>query len=205
MKTTTAAAGAGGAGPFVAVVYSASTAGEAKGRPHLRICSYREEHAKRLIKGALAVACGGDSDAVPSGFLFILRDGRVHENTQKLLKIFANDNGKMMEKSKRTLYVTTTEESERTVKERVKGIATLQTTEFVTLVTNETLDVALKDRLHCQGTNSSDSMGWFSRPAKDAVWQVAPGELSIVVVVVHKDTLGGPLLRLPPPGSNAQR
>lgn len=171
-RRTTTDVGAGGAGPFVAVVYSCSLAGEAKGRPHLRICPFREQHAARLIKGALQAGAGADVDEVPSGFLYILRDGRVHDNTPKLLKCFANEKGKAMEKQKRTIYVSTTEESERTIKSRVKGIGTLQTTEFVTLVSKDNLDVTVKDRLHCAGTNAGDTMGPFSRPDKKSVWQV---------------------------------
>ena len=154
------------------VVYSCSLSGEAKGRPHLRINPFRDQHAQRLIKGAIQAGAGGDVDEVPPGFLYICRDGRVHDNTAKMMKCFSNDKGKAMEKQKRTLYASTTEESERTVRSRVKGIGALQTTEFITLVTKDALDVPTKDRLHCAGTNAGDTMGPFTRPGKKSAWQV---------------------------------
>ena len=160
----------GGAGPFVGVHYSCGQAGEASARAHLRVPQFREAHCIRMVKGALAAA--GNPDVFPGGHIFVMTDGKAHSNVDRMQKCFQDSNSKSLPKKIKTLYVMTTEESERETKERMSGIATLPTMEITTLYTQMTISVPLKKHLHCGGSNCSDTLGPLQRPAKTYVWCV---------------------------------
>ena len=80
--------------------------------------------------------------------------------------------GTVLPKHKRQLFIVTTEESERETKEKVTGIATLNTTEFLYIVSKDVFSVPHKKRLHSQGSNATDMLGPFDRPKRSQVWQV---------------------------------
>ena len=73
---------------YVGVVYEAGKAGAATAREHLRICNFRDEHLIRTTKGSLEAA--GDADGLTSGHLYIMLDGKVHGNAEKLMKGFTD-------------------------------------------------------------------------------------------------------------------
>ena len=70
------------------------------------------------------------------------------------------------------IYAFTTEESERDTKQRLSGIATLSTVEFISLVSKETLSMPTKKRKDCTGTNANDMIGPLERPKPDELWKV---------------------------------
>ena len=98
--------------------------------------------------------------------------------TQKLMQGFTDGDNKALPKTKKTLFLMTTETSERDTKAKLRGIGTLPTTEFVYLVGEFSVlgHIPHKGRLHCGGTNCSDTLGPFDRPKKIATWQVRQSE-----------------------------
>ena len=56
------------------------------------------------------------------------------------------------------------------------GIATLGTCDKIFMVSGQALQLPTKDRLHSSGTNRSDCMGPFEKPAKKNVWRVQQKE-----------------------------
>ena len=128
-----------------------------------------------MIKGAMqaGAAANGipESDFSP-GHLFVLCDGKCRANTDKMKKAFADGEGKTIPKHVRQIYSLTTEESERDTKQRLSGIATLSTVEFISLVSKETLSMPNKKRKHCIGTNTNDMIGPLERPKQDELWKV---------------------------------
>ena len=97
-------------------------------------------------------------------------DGKVHGNAEKLMKGFTDSKGKALPNTKRMLFVSTTEASERATKAKVQGIGNINTTEICYMVTKETLDVPIKRHLHSAGTNASDTLGPFDRPGGKELW-----------------------------------
>lgn len=89
-----------------------------------------------------------------------------------MLKCFQDSSAKGLAKTKKILYVTTTEESERETKDRMCGVATLSTMEMNALVTARTLNITYKRRLHCGGSNASDTLGPLQRQKKTTLWTV---------------------------------
>ena len=152
------------------VIYEAGKAGAATAREHLRICNFRDEHLLRTMKGSLEAA--GDADGLTSGHLYIMLDGKVHGNAEKLMKGFTDSKGKALPKAKKMLFVSTTEASERATKAKVQGIGNISTTEICYMVTKETLYVPIKRHLHSAGTNASDTLGPFGRPGGKELWLV---------------------------------
>ena len=123
-----------------------------------------------MVKGALMAA--SPDDTFPKGHLFVMMDGKAHSNGDKMVKAFLDNAGKNMPKHRKQLYQMTTEASERETKERLGGIGTVPTIEFVNLLTAETLCVESKKRLNCLGSNASDCLGPFERPKKTDLWHV---------------------------------
>ena len=160
----------GGTGPFVGVHYSCGMAGEASARPHLRVPPFREGHCNRMVKGSLLAA--GAADNFPPGHLFVMTDGKAHSNNDKMQKCFSDSNHKALPKQKKILYVMTTEDSERDTKERMSGVATLATMEINTLFSQKTISVPYKKRLHCGGSNVSDTLGPLHKPARSELWSI---------------------------------
>lgn len=164
----------GGTGPFVGVNYGCGQNGEASSRPHLRIPAFKDAHCLRAMRAALVAAGGGDE--FPDGFLFVQADGKIHGNCAAMQKQLQDSKGKALPKQKKTVYCITTEDSERETKERMSGIATLGTLETINLFTKHTLNAPYKKRLHCGGSNASDTMGPFQRQKKAHLWHVKHGQ-----------------------------
>ena len=163
---------------YIHVLYDVSRAGEASARPHLRPPPLREEHLNRSIKGVLqAFSPTGELDGVPDGLAFFMLDRSPH-NGSALSKAFSDAKGKVLKKVKSSFYVQTSEQSERLVKQRVKGIGTLSTVQGMTVFTNKTLDLLPKDHLHCNGSNCCDFLGPFERCKPGSLWQVRHKEKS---------------------------
>ena len=128
-----------------------------------------------MIKGAMQA--GAAANGIPEhdfspGHLFVLCDGKCRANTDKMKKTFTDGDGKVIPKHVRQIYSLTTEESERDTKQRLSGIATLSTVEFISLVSKETLSMPNKKRKHCIGTNTNDMIGPLERPKQDELWKV---------------------------------
>lgn len=96
----------------------------------------------------------------------------VHGHTEKALKNFTDKTGRALPKQRRTLYLHTSEDSERTHKQRMAGICTLNTMEHVTMVSKDPVDVPVKNRLTGPGTNQCDFLGTFEKPAAEETWHV---------------------------------
>ena len=123
-----------------------------------------------MIKAALIA--GGNQDALSPGQIYIMSDGKAHSNSDRMQKAFQDQNGKAIPKQKKTVYVMTTEESERETKERMAGVATLPTMEITNIYTAVTLSVPFRKRLHCGGSNASDTLGPLQQPKRSELWCV---------------------------------
>ncbi|CAE7474778.1 unnamed protein product [Symbiodinium natans] len=158
---------------YVLVLYDVTRAGEASSRPHLRPPPLRDEHLKRCIKGALEGLQPAQNvlPQIPekAAFFFIDRNLGSAGNASKA---FVDDGGKVIPKVKTQLYVLTTEQSERQVKARVKGIATLSTMLSMNVFSQKTLEVVAKDHLHVPGSTASDCLGPFERTPPESLWKV---------------------------------
>ena len=146
-----------GSGPFVGAFYSCGSSGEPTARPHWRVVHFRESHCTRMTQGALEAA--SDHGEFPEGNIFIMADGKQLSNIDRMHKVFADSNGKPLPKKKQQLHVMTTEESERETRERMVGVATLTTMEFLNMYTAQALCVPFRKRLTCGGTSGSDTLG----------------------------------------------
>ena len=62
------------------------------------------------------MAVSEDESELPPGHLFFILDGKVHGNLEASHTCFADSNGKMLPKTKKLLYLQTTEASERETK-----------------------------------------------------------------------------------------
>ena len=98
---------------------------------------------------------------------------RSPHNGPALSKAFSDAKGKVLKKVKSSFYVQTSEQSERLVKQRVKGIGTLSTVQGMTVFTNKTLDLLPKDHLHCNGSNCCDFLGPLSAASLEACGRCA--------------------------------
>ena len=158
---------------YVLVLYDVTRAGEASSRPRLRPPPLRDEHLKRCIKGALEGLQPAQNvlPQIPekAAFFFIDRNLGSAGNASKA---FVDDGGKVIPKVKTQLYVLTTEQSERQVKARVKGIATLSTMLSMNVFSQKTLEVVAKDHLHVPGSTASDCLGPFERTPPESLWKV---------------------------------
>ena len=158
---------------YVLVLCDVTRAGEASSRPHLRPPPLRDEHLKRCIKGALEGLQPAQNvlPQIPekAAFFFIDRNLGSAGNASKA---FVDDGGKVIPKVKTQLYVLTTEQSERQVKARVKGIATLSTMLSMNVFSQKTLEVVAKDHLHVPGSTASDCLGPFERTPPESLWKV---------------------------------
>ena len=156
---------------FVSVIYDTKVSGMASARSHIRIVNFREQHCKSSVKGVVK-ALSDSADTLPEGVFFHMLDGCVHGHELKLMKAFTTDEGKSMAKDKRTLYLACSEKSMRARRSRVRGAVPLSCVEYCHIVSKTAVDMPSKNRMHMQGSTSSDFLGPFDVPGNDAVWSV---------------------------------
>lgn len=157
------------AGPFVVPMLSCAKASEPSARADPRIAPFRNDFSNRMFQGSLFATDA--QDGLPSGHLYVLGNGEVHSNTNRMLRCFTNKEGKALPKQKVTLVATTTAVTERRTGANVLGIGNPPNTEFVTLVSKGALAVAHVDQKHCPGTNASNARGPFQKPDKTSIWR----------------------------------
>lgn len=82
-----------GQSPYVGVVYNCSRAGAYYSNAHLDIASYREQPCQRMLKDAMqarAAVNASPKHDLSNGTFFILRDGKLHANIDKMKNAFTN-------------------------------------------------------------------------------------------------------------------
>ena len=107
----------------VAILYEAAKSGEASARPHLRPVPFREAHCLRMVRGAFSAVATSEEGHVeiPDNCIFFLADGKVHGNEHKLTKGLVDDANKAITKTKKTLYMFTSEASEAEWRGKMQG------------------------------------------------------------------------------------
>ena len=159
---------------FVHALYSCGEAGAADSREHLRICTFRQEHLARCVKGLLQFT-GAESE-LPDGLLWFMADGKVHGNANALLKPFTDKANKALPKNKTHLFLATTESSERALRDKTFGVATLGNMQFVYVLSKDKPQVGQKSRIHdASSTNATPNYGPYDRPLRQEIWHVKQG------------------------------
>ena len=157
---------------YILVIYEAKKCGEPSARPHVRTCPFRDEHCLRMIKGTILGLSNPDSPpgaAIPPGVAFIYLDGHTHGNEHKFTRCFTDTKGKTLPKEKKLLFVQTAASKTAAEKERLQGVGSLETIEFMHVITQTTFSVPGKKRLHgsSDSTNLADFIGPFNRQDRD--------------------------------------
>ena len=108
----------------------------------------------------------------------MLFDGHARGNETRLMKGFANPNGKQLVKCKHTIYLASTQQSEEKRRTKLRGTAVISQVEFLHLVTGSELDVPERQRLHFTSSTLGDMIGPFDVPGRESagVWRVKQNE-----------------------------
>ena len=95
-------------------------------------------HVITMIRGALARGTGAGSElTIPAGDAVFLWDAKRHGNEGPLMKAFITPEGKTITKDKTTVFVAYDEETLAARMGAVRGVATLEQTEFLHIITKE--------------------------------------------------------------------
>ena len=162
----------------VAIVYDPACACETLTRPEVRVGALRNggSHVQMMVRGALGRFALADSpESVPEGDAVFLWDAKRHGNETALLRSFTKPNGGTMSKEKLTLYTVYDEQSLRARLGVVRGVATVNQTEFLHVVTNSKLSVPERTRKHYSGTTHGNVLGPVLLPTSEHSWQMTVG------------------------------
>ena len=93
-----------------------------------------------MIRGALARGTGAGSElTIPAGDAVFLWDAKRHGNEGPLMKAFITPEGKTITKDKTTVFVAYDEETLAARMGAVRGVATLEQTDFLHIITKKKL------------------------------------------------------------------
>ncbi len=172
----------------VIVLYDVKQAGESMSRPAFRPPSLRRAHVRKLV-GAILQA-RSKRQAILENDVFVMMDAGKHGNENELLGSFLNDQGKLLPREKRTIYMNYLEQSIADRRERSRG--NLDVMEFTHFVTSKVLCLEDRKHLHYTGSLRSNCLGPVALPDYDALWMLPFGHKKSLYGVAGRVPVGGP-------------
>ena len=111
-----------------------------------------------MIGGALRARGGpGDEAAFQPQDMFVILDGGRSDVDKPFVQCFTGDDGKVLPRSKRTIYLTYAEDAPN--KRLVRGFTAINQVERMLVLTQKTLTLQDRPRLIYKGTNRGNSIG----------------------------------------------
>jgi hypothetical protein len=124
-----------------------------------------------MVRGA--IASRGDPDTIHDGDLVLLWDAKRHGNENALMKAFTKSDGRTMKKEKTLTFVHFEEDSLKARRCAVRGVGTIQQTEFLWVVAHSAMLGPERARKHFSGTTHGDTLGPVKLPASADLWHLS--------------------------------
>ena len=122
--------------------------------------------------------------------VFLISDARRHGNENDLLSAFLNQDGKLMPKDKRCIYLEYTEESIAERKERDKG--SIDVMEYMWQVTAAAFCPKDRKRKHFPQSARSNKIGPIALPQLSSLWSLTFGQKKQLYGPLGRIAAGGP-------------
>jgi hypothetical protein len=145
-------------GEYLLWVYDTKACGEAKSRPHSRLPPVRDDHLHKLIGGAIRTRGTPEHAAeLHPRDLYLILDGGRSDIEKPFNQCFVGDDGKILGRSKRNVFLTYSEDGTR--RRSVRRFTTINQVERLLVISLKTLQLQERPRLHFKGTNRGNSIG----------------------------------------------
>jgi hypothetical protein len=157
---------------FVTIFYDVKESGEAITSPHDRAAPFRGPTHMMKLLGAV-FAARGDQEKIVDGDAYLLFDAWRHGNEAEMMRCFKKSDGKVMDKCKRTVFLTYDEKSLSDRRTLTRGTSVIHQTEFLHIITKNTLNLGPeRKRDHFPGTVKGDAIGPVATPSPEDVWSL---------------------------------
>lgn len=189
---------------FLLWVYDTKMCGEAKSRPNVRLPPVREDHLAKLIGGALRVQFGTGGPGGPGAAssvqppaaiqpkdIYLILDGGRTEVEKPFSLCFSGDDGRVMQRARRVVYLTHTEEAPHR-RHMLRGFASINQVERMLVLTARTLSLQERQRLHYKGTNKGNSIGDIAQDTSVTPFLATRAEKAIIYGPHNLLSVGGP-------------
>jgi hypothetical protein len=145
-------------GEYILWVYDTKACGEAKSRAHARLPPVRDDHLHKLIGGAIRTRGTPDSTAALNPRdLYLILDGGRSDIEKPFNQCFLGDDGKVLGRSRRTIFLTYSEDGPH--RRRMRGFTAINQVERLLATSLKTLQLQERPRLHFKGTNRGNYIG----------------------------------------------
>ena len=164
---------------YIAILVDQKQSGESITAPHIRCTPFNRKRVMKLL-GAVVKSRGipgieGENQEVPlkdGDVLMFLDTGKsgVQSRMASLVKQVCGRT------CKKQVMVAFSEESVTARKMRVRGVATVDQSEGLTLMTSSQFSVPEKKREHYQGSNRGSVLAWVKLPKWESCWKLTFGD-----------------------------
>ena len=139
----------------VLIIYDVKQSGESMTHPHDRTPPFRAQHANKLLSAVFKAR--DNMEALAPGDLFLVFDGFKHGNEAEIGRLFKKPDGKVMEKSKRVMFLAYDQASIAQHRGLSRGATVIHQLEFLHCFSEKPVDLGEDTaRLHYAGTNKGD-------------------------------------------------
>ena len=172
LKEVPIAIASGNAGQRMLIVYDVKQHGESKSRPQYRPPPLQKKHMRRMIGAILKVR--GERKTILHHDTFLIMDACVHGNHNDIISSFLNEEGKVLTKKVRPIYMHYDEAGMSDRRERSKGA--LDVVEFMYHITQEAVVYKEAKHLHTKCSVRSNSLGPLAVPPLEDLWSLTFGQ-----------------------------
>lgn len=164
---------------YIAILVDQKQSGESITAPHIRCTPFNRKRMVKLlgavVKSRGVPGCEGENQEVPlkdGDVLMFLDTGKSGVQT-RMANVVKQVCGRTCKKN---VTVAFSEESVAARKMRVRGVATVDQSEGLTLMTSSQFSVPEKKREHYQGSNRGSVLAWVKLPKWESCWKLSFGE-----------------------------
>ena len=161
---------------YIAILLDQKQAGEPITAPHVRCTPFNRKRVNKMLAAILRSRSGslGDVDAevlpMHDGDVLMFLDGGQPGVQGRMASVGKALCGKL---NKKVVTVAYSEESVTSRKMRVRGVATVEQSEGLTLFTSGQFSVPEKKREHYQGSNRGNLLAWVKLPKWEQCWKLS--------------------------------
>ena len=157
---------------YTGIILDSKMLGSPATAPNHRIIPLNPTVVKSMLRSWIKTR--GTTELHPGDIYFIL-DGGMHSYRQKALNCFVDDDGTVLSKSEKLVYLLFDEESIRQRKGCVRGMNAFDQVEYMSMVNATSLDeMPSKTHKFFPGTNQGNKLGDLKIPRMDSLWKLEP-------------------------------
>ena len=172
----------------IGCVYLGSCAGESSSTPHLRPPRFRADHLRKLVKAINITR--GDPSSIDDQVRFFVSDAGKHGNEREITGCFIGEDGRSLEKSKSTFYVTFDEDIMLERHGVTSSEGTIGQMEMMHVILKAPLQLTKQPREHYPGSNLGNVIGPVKVPLFKDTW-LLPKATKAKLLGAHGKILAG--------------